>query len=62
MNAPIDTARLAIDWAAATITVRGAQLFAADGGVWDVEMPDGSWRAANSPAELCDVARELTRK
>lgn len=48
----------ATTWAALTLTKRGAVLHSVVGG-WDVELPDGSWRAANGWRELCAAAREL---
>jgi hypothetical protein len=50
--------RIATNWAAATLTSRGCVLHALRAG-WDIELPDGSWRAANDWRELCQVAREV---
>lgn len=49
---------LMVSWAAPVITASGAALHPVTGG-WDVEMPDGSWRAANSAVDLCAVAHEV---
>lgn len=50
--------RTAVSWAAQTITMAGAVLHSHDEG-WDVELPDGSWMAANSWQELCAIARSF---
>jgi hypothetical protein len=51
-------ARIATSWAAATLTARGCKLHAHRDG-WDVELPDGSWRCANTWQELCRVAKGM---
>jgi hypothetical protein len=57
MNASEQT-RQATAWAAGTLTQAGATLHPTETG-WDVELADGSWRAANDWRELCVVAREV---
>ena len=53
-----DYERGATAWAALEIQARGANLHPTRDG-WDVELADGSWRAANDWRELCRVAHEL---
>lgn len=53
-------ARIATAWAAAVIIGRGCTLHPTQYGGWDVELRDGSWRAANDWRELCNVAHALT--
>lgn len=59
LSAPADHRRQATGWAAGTLTQAGCTLHPVAGGAWDVELPDGSWRAAESWRELCDVATEV---
>lgn len=49
---------LAVTWAALTLSAAKCVLHPLPVG-WDVELPDGSWRAANDWRELCNVAREV---
>lgn len=56
-----EQAKQATAWAAGTLTLHGATLYAVEGGAWDVELKDGSWRAAENYRELCEVAREVLR-
>jgi hypothetical protein len=51
-------AREATAWAAGTITRFGGTLYPVTGG-WDVELADGSWRAAEGWRGLCEVAHEV---
>lgn len=47
----------ATSWAAGTLTAKGCKLHPVARGAWDVEMPNGSWRAAEDWRELCAIAR-----
>jgi len=52
--------RTSTTWAALTLKAKGCALHAVDGG-WDIEFPNGEWRAANDWRELCTVAEEAQR-
>ena len=53
--------REATTWATGTLTAKGCTLHSIQGMGWDVEMPDGSWRAANNWRELYELAEKVQR-
>lgn len=55
-----ESERVMVSWAAPMLTKAGCTLHPIPDG-WDVELPDGSWRAANGARELVQVANEVTR-
>jgi hypothetical protein len=59
MNSILSHEQIATSWAASALAAKGCKLFAVSGGAWDIELPDGSWRAANDWRELCVVARSV---
>lgn len=52
-------ARNGVTWAAGTLAKHKCKMYSTKAGSWDVELPDGSWRAAEDWRELVDVAREV---
>ncbi len=51
--------RNGVTWAAGILAKHKCKLYSTTAGALDIELPDGSWRAAEDWRELCDVAKEI---
>ncbi len=58
MHVYLSQARETVRWAASTLTRHGCTLYATEPG-WDIELPDGSWLAANDWRELAAAAKAV---
>lgn len=63
VHPPAETtpSQMAIMWACQVLLAAGCTVIATGAREFDIELPDGSWLAANTVAELCARARGLGR-